>query len=80
MGLLLLGGGFVGRASPQTTPLQRIIKLRQRGVPHVWSAQCHSGARRRVYHPGRHHREDAWQVLYMEKLSRPAPVEKRLPA
>ncbi|MFW5678587.1 MAG: hypothetical protein ACOCXK_02935 [Rhodosalinus sp.] len=89
MGLLLSGGGVTGKASPQTTPLQKIIKVRQRRERYARRAQFHACARCRVEHPGRHHREDAWQNLYMEELSRPAPVdaldpqapaEKRVPA
>lgn len=89
MGLLLSGGGVTGRASPQTTPLQKIIKVRQRRERHARCAQFHASARRRIDHPGRQHRDDTGQDLEMEELSRPAPVdalnpqtpaEKRMPA
>jgi hypothetical protein len=73
--LLLSGGDVTGRGSPKTAPTQQIIKISKRGERHTRRAEVHSGAGRRIEHPGGQNPEDARIDFDMNEPAGPAPID-----
>jgi hypothetical protein len=69
MVLLLDDGGIAPGAWPKTSFEQQVMQLRERRRRHAWWAEFHPGARDRVEHPRRDHRDHTGCHLDVDDLT-----------
>jgi hypothetical protein len=72
--LLLDDGGIARGVSSETALDQQVMKVSERRGRHARRAERHSGARRRIEHPRRHHHDHAGLHLDVDELAPGAPL------
>jgi hypothetical protein len=72
LGMLLLqdDGRIVLGASPETLPVQQMVKLDQRSLRHARGPELHAGAGHRIQDPRRGHDDDARRRLEVNNRAR----------
>ena len=73
--LLLDDGRIVPGASSEPALGQQLMQLSQRRQCDAWYAERHSGAGRRIEHPGRHHDDYAARYLDVNDVAAGAPLD-----